>query len=142
REAPLYRVLRRYDAHPLHAAQEYWVLGQQGVVLREALGHDLQEGVELLQEAGWDVLWKTAHPLGVEREARPGLHLQQVEDKLSLPHRIQKHRDGPEVHDVRAQPQQVGGDALQLRENHAQVLGALWYLDAHQILDRLDQGVV
>src|SRR5207302_4308074 len=106
-QTPLYSILGRYDPHTLDPAQEDRVLRQERIVLAEALRQDIHEGFELVAEAWRDVLGEAAHALGVQRQPRPGLHLQHIEDQLPLAHRIQEDGDRPQVHDVRAQPQEM-----------------------------------
>ena len=59
-----------------------------------------------------------------------------IEDQLALAEAVERHRERADVEGVRAEPDQVGGDARQLRHDHAPVLGPLRRLDAAQLLDR------
>ena len=65
-----------------------------------------------------------------------GEHLVDVEQQLALAEAVEHHRHGADFHAVRAEPDQVAVDALQLRDQHADVAHALRHLEAEQLLDR------
>ena len=49
------------------------------------------------------------------------MHLVDVEQQLALAEAVEHHRHGADFHAVRAEPDQVAVDALQLGEEHADV---------------------
>src|SRR5439155_2738673 len=95
----------------------------------EALEHHLQDGTQLLLEAGGDVLDHTSNleVAGVEPLARG--HLEEVDDQLALAQAVPEHRDRAEVQRARREPEQMGGDAVELEVDDAQVLRALGHLN-------------
>jgi hypothetical protein len=59
---------------------------------------------------------------------------------LALAEAVPEHRDRAEVERARAEPDEVGHDAVELEVDHAQVLGALRYLALEQRLDGAAEG--
>ena len=65
-----------------------------------------------------------------------GQHLVDVEELLPLAEAVHHHRDGADFERVGREPDEVAGEALQLGDEHADVLHALGHLDVEQPLDR------
>jgi hypothetical protein len=86
------------------------------------------------QPSNPDIAWK---------KPEPGNQLVDVEQQLALPNGVEEHRDGADLHCVRAQPEEVTGDALQLGNENADVLDPLWHLEPQELLDteRVRQAV-
>ncbi len=61
---------------------------------------------------------------------------------LALPERVQQHCHRSDVHGVRAEPEAVAGDPLQLGQDGADVAGTPRHLHLHQLLDGLDVAEV
>ena len=51
-------------------------------------------------------------------------HLVDAQQILAFAEAVEEHRHSADVHGVRAQPHQVGADALQLGQHHPHPLGA------------------
>ena len=100
--------------------------------------HQITERQNLLVPAAGNVQGQPPDAHRVVGEAGAAVLLEQVEDVLALPKRVEQHSHGPDVHGVRAQPQTMAGDPLQLGENGADVAGPARDLNLHQLLDRLD----
>src|SRR5579883_680838 len=67
--------------------------------------------------------------------ALAGEALEDLEDLFALAEAIEHHRHGSHIERVRAKPNEMGRDALQLDHHHADILGALGNLQAKELLD-------
>ena len=123
------RVQRAGAAQPL---QDDLVGVEDRAVLVCALGHVLEEVAQFSREPRWDVLDHPAHLEVARVHALSRGHLEQVQDPLALAQAVQEDRDRPQVERARAEPDQVGGDPVQLQVDHAQVLRAPGNLDLGQ----------
>ena len=65
-----------------------------------------------------------------------GDHLEQVEDHVALAERVPEHRDRADLERRRAEPDEVGVDAVELGEAHAHPLRLLGCLEREELLDR------
>ncbi len=73
----------------------------------------------------------------VAHHARAGGRLEDIQDQLAFFEGVQRRgEEGAQVVEQEADGRQVVADAGQLGHDHADVLGALGRLDAHQLLDR------
>ena len=118
------------------------VVRQQRLVVVQLPFHQVAERPHLAVPPRRNVERQPAHAHRVVGQARPAELLEQVEHELALAERVQQHRHGTDVHGVRAEPEAVAGDALQLREDRAEVPRPARHLDLHQLLDRLDVAEV
>ena len=134
------RVGRRDDADVLRAPEPDPVVREQRLVLDQLLHLDVAELEHLLVPARRQVLREPADAHRVVGQARAAELLEQVEDQLPFAQAVQEHRDRADVHRVAAEPDQVAGQPLQLREDRADVLRAARHLERQQLLDRLDVG--
>ena len=73
---------------------------------------------------------------GVGGEPRAAVLLEDLERLFALAEAVEHRRDGADIERVRAQPQQVAGDAVQLGEDHAHRLRARRRFDVQQLLHR------
>ncbi len=125
------------DADVLGALQPDPVVRQQLLVLDDFRVHDLAELEDLLVPAGRHLQRQPADAHRVVGEPCAAELLEEIENQLALAERVEEHRHRADVHRVRAEPQAVAGDALQLAEHRAHVPRAPRHLDRHQLLDRL-----
>ena len=113
------------------------VVREKLFVLLDLLRHDLAELEDLLVPARRDIERQTADPHGVVGEPRAAHLLEQIENQLALAERVEEHRHRADVHCVRADPQAVARDSLQLAQNRPHVPRAPRHFDRHQLLDGL-----
>ena len=125
------------DADALGALEPDAVVGEQLFVLVELLRHDVAELEHLLVPADGDVERQPTDAHRVVGETRAAVLLEQIENQLALAERVQEHRHRADVHRVRAEPQAVARDPLQLAQRHPDVPRAPRHLELHQLLDRL-----
>ena len=85
---------------------------------------------------GRQVLVQPTDAHRVVGETRAAERLEQIEQDLPLAEGVEKYRHRPQVEGMGAEPQQVRGDALQLRQDDPDVLGARRHLDVQQALHR------
>ena len=123
------------NARALEPVHPDLVAVEQGLVLIEPGGHDLQELTRLLHEAGRDVLHHSAHLEVARVQALARGHLEQVEDQVAVAQPPPQHRDRAHVERAGGQGKQVRGDPVELEVDHAQVLGARRHVLAEQPLD-------
>ena len=95
----------------------------------------VQERVHRVVEPARQVLAQAADADVAGEEAEAGDELVDVQQQLALAHGVEQHRHGADFHAVRAQPDQMAGQPLQLGEQHADVLHALRHLQPEQLLD-------
>ena len=133
----------REDADALGPAEPDRVLRQHALVLVHLPGEAIEEGVDGVVEAVWQVLAEAADADVAREQAEAREHLVDVEQQLPLAEAVHHHRDGADFHPVGAEPHQMARDALQFRDQDADVLHALGHLDAEQLLHRqhVGQGV-
>ncbi len=134
--------VRRDDAHLFDAAaqddvfrHQRGVHGQARAHVRDELAHALHEGRACVG----------VHPAEAERtvrQARAGHHLQQVQQPFAVVEGVHDGGEGPQVQQVRAPPQKVRRDAVQLAGDHPQPFGPLGNLDARQLFHRAHVGPV
>src|SRR5436190_14168754 len=125
------------DADALGAFEPDAIVREQGLVLVDFRVHDVAEREHLLIPSRRKVQRQAADPHRVVRQARAAELFEQVENQLALAERVEEHRHRADVHRVRAHPEAVARDALQLAENRADVARAPRHFDLHQLLDRL-----
>ena len=70
-------------------------------------------------------------------EARAAVLFVDLENLFPVAESVEKRCDGANIERVRAQPELVAGDAVQLGEDHADILGARRSFDIEQLLDCL-----
>ncbi len=128
----------RHHAHAPGAVDEDDVVLDQLHVLGPAglqLGDDLARPA---REVGVEVLVQPAEPRGAVGEPRAGDGLEQEEDRLAVVPGVEERRRRAQVEQERPDPQQVGRDPVELRENHPRHQRALRHRDAGHLLDGLD----
>jgi len=113
------------------------VVRQQLLVLIHLRVHDVAELEHLLVPARRQILREPADAHRVVREAGAAELLEEIQNQLALAERVQEHRHRADVHRVRAHPEAVARDALQLAQDGADVARTPRDLDRHQLLDRL-----
>ena len=134
-QAPVDGVLRRHRTDTAAAGDDHLVVRHQAVYVSDTPAHRAQDLTTTLAEVIRHVPGHTAgaevgvhHPL-------PGDLLKQVLDYLPIAEGI--HEGGTEHADVRAEGAHehvVAGDAVQLRQDDADVVGPLRRFDAGQLL--------
>ena len=115
---------------------QIWFLVSRSSYSSSFVGERVEERLDRVVEAARQVLAQAADPQVAREHPEAGEHLVDVEQQLPLAEAVHHHRDGADLEAVRAEPDQVAGDALQLGDQHADVLDALRHLDAEQPLDR------
>ena len=84
------------------------------------LGRNMsQKSRHLLLEPVVGLVEQAADAEGVRGQPRAAVLLEDLERLFALAQAVEHRRDGADIERVRAQPQQVAGDAVQLRENDA-----------------------
>jgi hypothetical protein len=116
------------------AAEEDPVHRQQIFVFLHAGRVDFQEVPHPLDPVRGQILVQPADAHRVVGQTGAAEFLEQVEQDLPFAECVEEHRHGAEVEGMRAEPHQVGGDALQLRQNHPDVLRARRHLDVQETL--------
>jgi hypothetical protein len=86
-------------------------------------------------EAARQILAQAADAEVAGEEAEAGDQLVDVQEQLALAHRVEEHRHGADFHRVRAEPDQVTGQPLQLRDEDADVVNPLRHRETEQLLD-------
>jgi hypothetical protein len=131
------------DSDALGPAAIDVVLGQQPLELVDLRREPIEELLDLRMEPARQVLAQAADADVAREEAEAGNQLVDVEQQLTLADRIEQHRDGADFQAVRADPDQMTGDPLELRDEHADVLDALRHLEPEQLFDgeRVGQAV-
>jgi hypothetical protein len=91
---------------------------------------------DAIEPATRRVLVQPADAHRVVGQPRAAERLEQVEDQLALAEGVEEDRHRAEVEGVRAEPEEMGRDALQLRQDDAHVLGTGRRGDAQERLHR------
>ena len=124
-------------ADALEAGLEDRVGVAEGGVLGQALLHQRDEVADLVERAGRHVLGDAAGT--DERVVHPqaGDQLEQVEDQLALAEADRHHGQRADLHATGGDADQVGGDPVELHQEHAHDLRLLRdvVLDVEQPLD-------
>ena len=124
-------------ADALEPALEDRVGVAQRGVLRQPLLHQRDEGADLVEGAGREVLGDAAGADERVVHAQPGDQLEQVEHQLALAEADRHHGQRADLHAAGRDADQVGGDAVELHEQDPHDLGLLGdvVLDVEQPLD-------
>src|SRR5260370_1412164 len=122
-------------ANSLRSANPDAVAGEQLLVFVDAPGHHLQKFLDALEVAGRRVQRQPADADVAGHHALASDKLKNLQDFFALAEAIKKDGHGPEVDGVRAQPDQVRGNALQFDHQHADILRALWYFQPEKSFD-------
>ena len=112
------------------------LFGEQFLVLIHLGQEHVAEIADVLLEAVVGLVEQAADAEGVRGEARAAVFLENLERLFALAEAVEHRRDGADIERVRAQPQQVAGDAVQLREDDADGLRARRRFHVQQLLDR------
>src|SRR5262249_33393354 len=131
------RILRGQDADALRAAHPDAVFSQQLLVLVDLVFQVFREALNVFLELIVSLVLQTTDAEGVRREPRPAILLENLKNLLALAEAVENGRERADIERVRAEPEQVTGDALKLGEDRADHLGAGRRLDAHQLFNRL-----
>ena len=99
------------------------------------VGKVLDERPHLILETFIQLVLRAADAEHVRGQARAAVVLEDLQNLFALAEAVQEGRDGAEVDRVRSQPEQVAGDPVQLRHDHADVLRAGRRGHAQQFLD-------
>ena len=123
-------------ADAFHAALEDRVAGGELVVLADVLAHLLDELAHLVDRAGRQVLGEAAGPdVGVVHP-QAGDQLVEVEDEFAVAEAVDHDRGGAQLHAAGGDGHEVGGDPVELHQQHADDGGPVGDLvgDAEQLL--------
>ena len=118
------RILLRQHAHALRPFHPDAVGGEQLFVLVDLGKEVVAEGADFLLEPVVKVVLQAADAKGVGGEPGAAVVLENLQDLFSFAESVEDRSHGAQVERVRAQPQKVAGNALQLGEDHACVLRA------------------
>jgi hypothetical protein len=119
---------------------EYLVAAQKIVVLLYILVEAAAELEDLGCHARRQIGKHAAGPHVVEHHACAGYALEDVHEVLAIAHRIQELPHGTGVQAESAEPHQMTGDSVDLREQHAQVVGLRRDRYLHELLDSQRRG--
>jgi len=130
-------LLRRDLADPACPPQPDRILRDHALILVDAGGEGFQHVLDPLDEARRHVLPEAARPDVRDGEPRAADELEDVHELLAFAEGVHQERvaDAGCVHDVRAQPDKVRGETLQLGADDPEHLGARRNLHPHQFLD-------
>src|SRR4030095_9364999 len=134
-ESHLKGILERETADAFGAAPEDVVLRQQALELVDLTWEAIEEGVDGFVKAARQIFAQAANPEVAREEPEPGDQLVDVEQQLALANRIEQHRHRADFHRVRAKPNQVTREALEFREEDANVVNPLRHRQTEQLLD-------
>ena len=131
-------IFARELADALGAAQPDVVLGQQLFVLVEFAGELVEERAGRFLEAARQIFAQAADPQVTREHAEAGEHLVQIEQLLALAEAVHHHGDRADLHAVRAEPDEMAAETLQLGDQHPDLGDAVRHVgfDAEQALDR------
>ncbi len=129
------RVDRAQTAHP---ADEDLVLVEERVPGLDLLGRVAHPVAEPAHELVVQVPVDAADPEVVEQHPLTGQAREHVDDLVALDEGPQDRRQATEVQGHPAEEQRVAGDPVELRREHADVLGATRDLHVQQLLERHD----
>jgi len=136
------RLFLREHTHALGAVDEDPVAGQEPLHVVERLGEGLEEGADLLDHQGREILRHTSDAGVGVREPRAAERLEDVVDHLALVEAVQKEGEGAGVEAHGAVAQQVIADPGELGDDRADVLAPRGQLQPQQRLDRVVPGDV
>src|SRR5690625_4185885 len=138
----VYGLLPGQYANTLGAIHKDLVAHEGGVVL-------LDHGREVFQELPYgrfeivgDVPVEATDPEVAVVHAHAGDHLEDLEDLLALPVRVEVRRQSADVEQAGTEEEQVTGDPVQFGEDDPDALGPFGHLGVHELLDRQDVGEV
>ena len=124
------------NAHVLQPPHPDPIVGQQFLVFIHFGQEPVAELLDLLLETVVGLVQQPADAEGVGGEPRAAVLLENLERFFALAQAIENRRNGADIEGVRAQPQQMAGDAVQLGEDHAHRLRPRRRFDVEQLLDR------
>ena len=128
-------ILRAQDADADRPLAEEPVGGQERFVFIDVRGHRLQEGVALAQELLRQVVLQAAGADETGHHPRAGDLLEEIEQHLPLAEAVEEGAERAEVDRLRAEPDEMAGEATQLAEQDADHPRPLGNLHLHQPLD-------
>ncbi len=120
----------------LGALQPDAVAGKQSLVFVDLGRKESQKILYVFFEAGVGFVLAAADAEGMRGEARAAVLFENLEDLFPVAEGIEERRHRADVERVRAQPKLVAGNALEFRQDHANVLRARRGFDVQQFLDR------
>lgn len=123
------------DADAFEAVDPDGILGEEAFVFVEAGGEGGAKGEEFGLEGVMEFVLEAADAEGVGGEAGAAVVLEDLEDIFTLAHGVEEGGHGAEVEGGCAEPEQVGGDAVEFGEDDADELGARGRLDADEFFD-------
>ena len=101
----------------------------------QLVGELVEERLHGLVEAGRQVFPQPSDAQIARKHPEAGQHLVDVQQLLPLAEAVHHHGDGADLEPVRAEPDQMAGDALKLGDQHPDVHHALGRLDIEHLLD-------
>ncbi len=128
--------LGRERADADEALQEDGVLAQEAGVLADALLDRAADFFDVRLPAVGKVGGDAPGPDEVVVHAQAGDRLEEAQGDLTLSPSVDEHRHGADVAAVRGLEQEVGGDAPELDEHHADPDRAGWNVEVEEPLDR------
>src|SRR5256714_1119397 len=132
------RILRRDDADADGSTEPDAVLRQKRLVLFQALREIVYEALHVFSKTLVCVVRHAADAPSVARQASAELLLENLQNLLALAQGPKQNGERADVESVRREPEEVRGDAVQLRQDGSYVVGARRDFEAEHLLDRLD----
>ena len=123
-------------ANIFRALQPDAVGGQQRFVFVDLGRKEGQEILDVLFEAGVSLVLAAADAEGMRRQARAAIFFENLQDLFPVAEGVKQRRHRSDIERVRAQPKLVAGNALQFRQDHANILRARRRFHVHQFFDR------
>ncbi len=108
---------------------------QQRLVLIDLLREVLDERPNLILETFIDLVLRSADAEHVRRQPRAAIVLENLQYLFALAKGVQEDGHRADIERVSTQPEQMAGDAVQLRHDDADVLRARRRRDAEHLLD-------
>ncbi len=135
-------VVRLQDAQPVAPLAEDGRAEAELVVLVQPVADPVEHLAGAVRKPGRDVVADAAHAHVLVCHARAGVVLQQVEDKVAVPHAVEERAHQPDVLDEGGVPHDVGREPLELVAHRAQIVGPLGRRDVQRLLGGEDVEVL
>src|SRR5256884_1687041 len=110
------------NPHALRPSDPDAVLREQILVFHDARFEILAEALDVLFESVVSLVLQPADAEGMGGQARPAILFKNFQNLFAFAEAVEERRKGANVQGMRAEPQEMAGDSLQLRQdgaNHA-----------------------
>ena len=96
--------------------------GEQFFVFVDLRRHERHEILDVFFEPVVGLILQAADAKGVRRKPRAAVLFENLENLFAIAERVKQRRDRADIERMRSQPKLVAGDAVQFRQDHANVL--------------------